>query len=247
MKDILTLWDIDGTLVNVYKYHTPAYQAAIKHIYGINISASEIEQNYGLPAREVVAIPVRKLGVAEEVIQAGLDKVFSIYAQQLEKGIKTASGDETVVLPGVIRFLEMIRYLDIPRGIVTGNIKQSGEAIIRAANLNQFFDPNINSYADNTTQRKDIVAAAIKKFRENYSVHDEAKIYVLGDTPTDVEAATSNGCISVAVIKNSNEADSSPGGDSYRQRKEIMEKANPDFLIDDFTAIEKFFSRMMID
>ena len=29
-KRILTLWDIDGTLLNIYKYHTPAYQKGIR-------------------------------------------------------------------------------------------------------------------------------------------------------------------------------------------------------------------------
>jgi len=80
MKEILTLWDIDGNLVNVYRYHTPAYQKAMELVYGVKPSFEEIENNYGLPAREVVAIPVRKFGINEEIISNALPEVSYAHA-----------------------------------------------------------------------------------------------------------------------------------------------------------------------
>ena len=247
MSKILTLWDIDGNLVNVYKYHTPAYQKAIEKVYGVKPSSQEIEHNYGLPAREVIAIPVRKFGINEEVIEKGIKEVFSIYSQELEKGIKITSKESEVILPGVLEFLEKIKSLNIPRGIVTGNIQKAGEAILKGSNLCDYFNSEINSYGDNVTYRYEIISTAINHARKKGFIEKDAKIYVFGDTPADVEAAKKNNCISVAVIKNSNNLDSSPGGKSYRKRKEALEKSNPDFLFDDYTNLEKMISFLKIN
>jgi beta-phosphoglucomutase-like phosphatase (HAD superfamily) len=79
MKDILTLWDIDGNLVNVYKYQTLAYQKAIQIVYGVRLPFQVIEENYGLPSREVVAIAVRRKGIDEEIIQERIEKTGRRY------------------------------------------------------------------------------------------------------------------------------------------------------------------------
>lgn len=247
MNNILLLWDIDGNLVNVYKHHNPAYQKAIEKIYGIKLSFQDIEQNYGLPAREVIAIPVRKKGVSKQIIKKGMNQAFSIYSEELEKRIKIASKGSEVILPGVLELLKKFKFLKIPMGIVTGNIKKAGEAIIKGSNLYDYFDPKINSYGDNVTHRYEIVSTAINQAKENGLIGDETKIYAFGDTPADVEAAKKNNCVSIAVIKNSNDKDSSPGGYSYHKRKESLEKSNPDFLFDDYTNLREIMSIMGIN
>lgn len=245
MNKILTLWDIDGNLVNVYNYHTPAYQKAIEAVYGVKPTFEEIEHNYGLPAREVVSIPVRKFGIDEETIQKGIEEVFSIYSNQLEENVKTASLD--VTLPGVLNFLKRIKSMNIPMGIVTGNIKKAGEAIIKGSNLYDFFNSKINSYGDKVNFRYEIVSAAINYAKEIGLADENTKIYVFGDTPADVEAAKKNNCISVAVIKNSNTEASSPGGLNYQRRRKALEESTPDFIFDDYTNLEEILVKIGIN
>ena len=244
MDKTLTLWDIDGNLVNVYKYHTPTYQKAMEAVYGVRPSLEEIEENYGLPASEVVAEPIRKFGIDESVIQEGIGDVLSRYSEQLEEGIKASS--EKIVLPGVSELLRKINSLGIPMGIVTGNIRKAGEAIINGSNLDGFFDPRINSYGDHASYRHEIVRDAINRTRRFSLIEESAQVYVFGDTPADVEAAKENDCISIAVIKNSNELDSSPGGESYSKRKEALKKSDPDFLFDDYTNLGEILVAMGI-
>ncbi len=237
MKDTLTLWDIDGNLVNVYKFHTPSYQKGIETVFNVTLSLEEIEKNYGKPSNEVIAIPLRKKGIKEEVIQQGLNKVWKIYSNNLLKGIKESNND--VILPGVSKLLDEIKNKNIPMGIVTGNIKKAGEAIIKATDLEHYFDKRINNYAENVKNRTEIVSNAIKAAKENNIITENAKIFVFGDTPSDIKAAKENNCISIAVIKNSNTQNSSPGGDSYNQRKAQLIKAKPDYLFDDYTNTNK--------
>ncbi|MBI2110504.1 HAD family phosphatase, partial [Candidatus Woesearchaeota archaeon] len=136
MRKILTLWDLDGNMVNVYRHHTPSYQSAIKSVYDIKLLLEEIEANYGKPASEVVAIPLRSKNVPEEKIQDGLQRTFQIYANQLEKRIRSSGNDGIApVLPGVINLLERLVAENIPRGVVTGNIRLAGETILKATDL----------------------------------------------------------------------------------------------------------------
>jgi phosphoglycolate phosphatase-like HAD superfamily hydrolase len=238
MKNILTCWDIDGTLVNVYRYHTPSYQQAIKKVWGVEPSFAEIEANYGLPASEVIAVPLRGYQVSEPDIQAGMEQAFALYATSLEQKIRAASAnpeEQKIILPGVIALLDMLKALDIPRAIVSGNIRRSGEAVIKGAGLDSYFDPRISSYADNITERSKIVQNAIRLATENRQINSRARVFVFGDTPADIKAARECGCTSLIAIKNSNDSDSSPGGKSYLQRKELLRDAHPDFLFDDWT------------
>jgi phosphoglycolate phosphatase-like HAD superfamily hydrolase len=192
-----------------------------------------------LPAKEVVAIPARDLGVSEDEIARGLEKVFSVYATELENRIRLSSQSSGVVLPGVVHLLQKIAALRTPMGIVTGNIRRAGEAVMKGSNLYRFFDTRINSYADDVSTRAEIVSNAIHSAERTGLIDKRARIYVFGDTPSDVEASKANGCVSVAVIKNSNDADSSPGGNSYRERRVLLEASKPDFLFDDYTDAEK--------
>lgn len=244
MKKPLTLWDIDGNLVNVYRYHTPAYQGAIRKAYGVEVPLEEIESNYGLPASEVVAIPVRKRNIPETKIQRGLERVFSLYADELEKTLRTANDS---VLPGVRDVLEALKRAQVPRGVVTGNIKKAGEAVLRGTDLYGFFDSRINSYADGISERYLIVSAAIQAARENQIIEDDAKIFVFGDKPADVEAARKNSCISVAVMRDSLGSESSPGGGTYIKRKKSLEQSHPDYLIDDYTNTSQILSLLGIE
>lgn len=246
MNNILTLWDIDGNLVNVYKYHTPAYQKAIETVFGIKLSFTEIETNYGMAAREVVAMPLRKKGVDEKRIQSGIEQVLAIYSEQLETGIKMAQKSK-VILPGVLALLQKLKEKSIPMGLVTGNIKKAGEAIVKGSNLYDYFDSRVNSYGDKVTQRSKIVLNAINSAKKNGIITNNARIYVFGDTPSDIEAARENNCISVAVIKNSNSDESSLGGDSYHRRRAILLESKPDYLFDDYTNLEKILSILKIE
>jgi len=239
----LTLWDIDGNLVNVYEHHTPAYQNAIEAVYRVHVELSEIEANYGLPAKEVVAIPVRERGVREKVIQKGMEDVFERYSGKLGESIRRASKTSHVVLPGVTELLERIRSMGT-MGIVTGNIRRAGETIIESCGLDCYFDPILSSYADDASRRSEIVSNAIESARSIGRIDLSSRILVFGDTPSDVEAAKENGCVSIAVIKNSNDPSSSPGGKDYIKRRALLEESEPDFLFDDYTDIEGIVSRL---
>lgn len=247
MENLLVLCDIDGNLVYVTKHHTLGYQKAIEEVYGIKLTFPDIEANYGRPARDCIEMPLREKGMPEEIISQNSDEVLQIYAKYLERGIRKASRESDVTLPGAIDMLKMIKSYGIPLGVVTGNIRIAGEAVLRGTSLYNLFDARINSYSDFASNRHEIVSNAIRSARELGLIDCSARVYVTGDTVHDITAARINKCISIAVIRNSNDEECSPGGRIYSQRKEILEKAQPDYLLDDYTDIEKIMSILGIE
>lgn len=241
MENILTLWDIDGNLVNVYSHHTPAYQKTFMEIFGLKTSVELIEETYGLPAWDVITNPLRKSGIDEETIKKKYSQLMDTYFKHISESMNKEDSS-SIVLPGIVPLLEKLRLMDIPMGIVTGNLKRTGEAILRAGRLIEYFDHDIRSYGDVEKERAQIVKNAIESAKKKGLVNDSTKIFVFGDTPSDVKAAKANNCISIAVIKNSKEEDSSPGGEEYKKRKALLEDANPDYLVDDYTDTEQILS-----
>lgn len=213
-----------------------------KKAYSILISRQNIESYFGYPARENIALPLKDWGLGESLIQKNMRARLSFTSTYLKQEVKTASENSNVVLPGVLGLLEKIKSLDIPIGIVTGNLKENGEEIIECSNLSEFFDSRINTYSDGMPNRFKIVSTAIKRAKDRGIIGKCAKIYVFGDSPSDIKATRENGCISIAVIRNSNDLDSSLGGDVYNSRKEILEKAKPDFLLEDYTDLGKIIA-----
>lgn len=241
-EKFLTLWDIDGNLVDISKYQALADQKAIEKIFGVKPTFIEIEKNFGKPTKEVLAIPLRKYGISEKDIQENMNKMLELQANQLIEEIKNIDKNSGILLPGVIGILEKLKELQIPMNIVTGNIKLVGEGIIDEINLSKYFDSRINSYGDNINQRSEIISNAIKKAIKSKIIDKKSKVYVFGDTPEDVIAAKKNNCISIAVIKNSNSPESSPGGESYKKRKKALKKSRPDFLLDDYSDYKKIIA-----
>ena len=240
-NNILTLWDIDGNLVNVYKCHTSAYCLAIKQTFGVKLTKQQIEINYGLPANDVIINPLVKLGFSRRVINKSIKQALLIYANELKVQIKKLS-IEKANLPGVKKLLTLICKQKILTGIVTGNIELAGKNILTATNLDKFFSPKINSYGDNITYRHQIVAKAVNNAKKLKKINNQTKIFIFGDMPADIESAKKFNYTSIAVIKNSNNSNSSPNGPEYKKRKKILIKAEPDYLLDDYTDTKKILS-----
>jgi phosphoglycolate phosphatase-like HAD superfamily hydrolase len=238
MRKILTLWDIDGNLVNVYKYHTPAYQNAMQKVYGVMPQASDVEKNYGYPAREVVAIPIRKFGINETIIQQGIDRVLELYGAELQKGIESAKAKE-YILPGVEDLLKKLKSLNIPMGIVTGNIRVAADAILYGSGLYIYFDPDLNSYADDVLDRGQIVLSSINAANRKGIKVLADDVFVFGDMPIDITAAKQNGCRSVAVVRNTVGKESALNGLNYLSRKEQLASLHPDHIFDDYTELNQ--------
>jgi len=231
MENVLTLWDIDGTLVNVFKYHTPAYQMAIKKVMGVDVPLVDISKNYGKPSALTIYLTLKEKGVSEKDIEGNVELILEVYAKQLLENLKNETED--VALPGVRDMLDELRLRKVPMGIVTGNIEIAGKAILKATGMEKYFD--VQSFGDNKDHRKEIVQEAMNSAKEQGLLMEDTKIFVFGDTPSDVEAAKQNGCVSVAVVRDAVDCDE----EHISKRRKELQESQPDYILEDFSDISK--------
>ena len=101
------------------------------------------------------------------------------------------------VLPGAEQTLRSLGATGAMLGLVSGAMEGAARTKLMPGNLNRFFV--FGAYGSDSPDRAELTRFAVDKAMR---LHDEltpAQVYVVGDTPRDVDAATAAGTISVGV------------------------------------------------
>jgi phosphoglycolate phosphatase-like HAD superfamily hydrolase len=102
------------------------------------------------------------------------------------------------VLPGVPERLRQLSHDGHLLGIITGNGDGAAHIKLARGDLNRWF--TFGAYAGAGLRRSDIVRPAVERAEAAVGRNvPNTEIYVLGDTPLDIEAAHEVGCTAIAV------------------------------------------------
>jgi len=214
---LLWLFDIDGTLVEVNDLHLLAHKASFKEIMDLNPSESVLKRNFGLPGKKYREAILSELGIRDFSKIPLLEEKFNqhLINEVIKKDIQP--------LKGVVDFLEYLTGKENNKvGIITGNREDGGTAILKKANLLQYF--SVFGF-DKGKSREEMLSELIT-LNPNY------KTIVIGDTDKDVNAGKFNHCITVAVATGS------------RTFKEL-ERETPDVLLRSFEEYSKIISNRL--
>ncbi|MGI4979435.1 MAG: HAD family hydrolase [Janthinobacterium lividum] len=99
------------------------------------------------------------------------------------------------VLPQVPEVLQHLRANGALLGVATGNLRDIGRTKLQHCDLLKHFD--FGGYSDDFEFRKHVFAAALVQART--LVGEQAAVCVVGDTPSDVQAAHANGLPVIAI------------------------------------------------
>jgi phosphoglycolate phosphatase-like HAD superfamily hydrolase len=170
------------------------------------------------------------IGVVEQVardygITLDRDKtrrLFELLPQYLDSNLKHVPPE---VFPGVESFLERVsRHWNL--GLVSGNIRACAYLKLKHGGISRYFS-DIGGFGDDDGDRVRMAALALKR-----AGHPE-KAFLLGDTPSDIEAARANGMRSVAVCNGQFDRDT-------------LEPERPDIIVDSFEDAEHLFSELEV-
>lgn len=192
----LILFDLDGTLVDVFKYHISSYMDMFKTVYKVEIKESDLTKNFGLPQRDVITDPLKKKHLKEKIIKRNLEKAVQTYFSILKEKIPEGS---VTILPGVKPLLKKLLSEDYTLGIVTGNPIKIGSLILNKTNLYSYFP--IKAFYDQTIkEREDIIKKAVKIAKNKYYLEEkDYRVIVFGDSVHDLKAAKKAGCTGIGV------------------------------------------------
>jgi len=188
---IVLFWDIDGTLLTTAKAGVPAWEAAVKEATGKDFQLSSIRVP-GLTDFQIAARTFELLGVPIEGDVLG--RMVSRYEDMLPSTLPLKQGR---VLPNVREILDALdRRPDVRSYLLTGNTRRGARAKLTHYDLLKYFSDG--AFAEDQGLRATIATRAIELARRSGEV-DLRHVYVIGDTPYDVEAANAIGVKTIAV------------------------------------------------
>ena len=160
MASKLVLFDLDGTLVELWDVHVNAYEATFRKLYGIpNV---DFREKYipGTSPEELIFDVLKNRGYDESFIKPKIHFVRKV----LEKNYVKAFEKRRVkveVLPGVKSVLQELAKRNILCGIVSGNYLSIVTLAINKAGLQKYFAFIVS--ANDSRDGRERITAAIKR------------------------------------------------------------------------------------
>ena len=192
-RPIVVLFDIDETLVHTGGSGGRSWKMAFNDLYGIpadigaHTSAGETDPQV---ARATFKGVLHREPTADE-----LSHLYARYLMHLADDIVVS--EHYRVLPGAEQTLIQLAEAGVILGIVSGAMEGAARTKLVPANLNRFF--LFGAYGTDSPDRAELTTIAIGKAAR---LHDEltpAQVFVIGDTPHDLDAAHTAGAVAVGV------------------------------------------------
>lgn len=212
----LYLFDIDGTLitsggagVTSFTEAVRAYCGGITPLDGINFAGNT------------------DTGIARSVLQsAGMEATEAAVMGLLDAYLAILPGrmgqHDGRLLPGITPLLERMKQRDdCVLALLTGNLAAGAEVKLSHYGVWHYF--GFGAFADDHHVRNELgPVAQARAFEEHGEDFPPERIYVIGDTPRDIECGKAFGAMTVGVA-------------TGHYSREELSSHSPDFLFDDFS------------
>jgi len=208
------LFDIDGTLLNSGGAGQHAMEAVLLEEFGCELPAV-----FDIPAA----------GRTDRAITHDLLELFGLpshddshlrfhdaYVSRLPEALAQRKG---TVLPGIARILEHLQRLESAQvGLLTGNYRRGADAKLTHYGLDRFF--RFGGFGDRHLHRNDVARDALQDACRFLNVQiDPEHVWVIGDTPADIECARAIGARVIAVC-------------TGMYKHDELAELQPDFLVE---------------
>jgi phosphoglycolate phosphatase-like HAD superfamily hydrolase len=188
---IVLFWDIDGTLLTTARAGVPAWEEAVREVVGHDFQLSSF-RIAGLTDYQIAVRTFEMLGV--DATEETLRRMVRRYEELLPESLPRRQG---CVLPNVREILELLdRRADVRSYLLTGNTRGGARAKLAHYDLFKYFPDG--AFAEDASERSVIAARALDLARRAGPIDDRA-VFVVGDTPHDIQCADAIGARTVAV------------------------------------------------
>jgi len=196
----LLLFDIDQTLINTGGAGLRGLNRACRKLFGLEGAMDGISPHGKTDPAIVREILSRKLG-SQTPTNADIANVLDSYISFLKEEVYTSTTYR--VLPGVQSLLDQIVARgDVLVGLATGNIELGARIKLERGGLNPYF--SFGGFGSDSEDRAELVRKAAEKANhKNGSSILASNIFVIGDTPLDIDAGNRAGFKTVGVATGS--------------------------------------------
>ena len=181
-------WDLDGTLLTTGRAGLFAFEEGLEEVTGARVDLRELSTP-GLTDAGVAALVLERAG--ERADPERIDAVLRAYERRLPASLSRRQGQ---VLDGVRELLEDLEGRpDVRSYLLTGNTPPGARAKLAHYGLESFFPNGEGAFCVDHGSRIDIARRALPLAK------DAESVYVIGDTPADVECGKAIGARTIAV------------------------------------------------
>lgn len=227
----LLLFDIDGTIVELQDGHGPkghryAIKVCIEKTYGTDSYAPKLTHS-GLTDKQIIFHELKLRGLKDIEIKLKLKQCMNVMVD----AFKNYDNSNLVAIEGIKELLEELSHKEnVLIGLLTGNVEEIAYEKMKLLGLRDYF--KVGSFgSDPHEKRSDLVDVAKEKAEKLGHKIDE--IYVIGDTPRDIQAGKEANVKTIAVATGTSS-------------KDELKKYNPDYLLEDFKNTEEFMKTIGI-
>ena len=189
---IVLFWDIDGTLLTTGRAGMFAWEDSLRELTARDFDGSNF-RTAGMTDYQIAQRTLELVGV--EASAATVERFLRRYEELLPASLPRRQGR---VLDNVREILEHLRdgRPDVRSYLLTGNTRAGARAKLAYYGLDEFFADG--AFAEDTGARATIAARALDLARRTGPVGDET-VFVVGDTPHDIECAKAIGARTIVV------------------------------------------------
>jgi phosphoglycolate phosphatase len=176
------LFDIDGTLLNSRDaVHYFAFHNAVREVLGREITIDGVPV-HGNTDPGIVRAALRLAGMDDPAIDASMGQIVDRMGTEVERNREGLRPELCPAIPELIEYLTSSGKL---LGAASGNLEIVGWLKLQKAGLCDLFAFGSFSFPRQT--RAEIFAHGVALARQ--CLGEPATVYVVGDTPSDIEAA----------------------------------------------------------
>lgn len=188
----ILFWDIDGTLITTGRAGMFAWNDSVQEVTGRAFDLRVELRTAGLTDYQIAVRTFELIGVTPEADL--IARLVRRYEELLPASLPLKAG---YVLPNVRDILESCHgRSDVRSYLLTGNTRGGARAKLTYYGLMDFFPDG--AFAEDHGDRSSIARRALELARRAGPVADE-RIFVIGDTPHDIECAKAIGARTIAV------------------------------------------------
>ena len=221
----LLLFDIDGTLITSGGAGEAALKDAMRSRFGVEEDLAGIILAGATDAR-IARELLEKHGIA--VSSENVAALLDTYLGHLSDRIGRHDGK---LLPGIVPLLNVLSQReDAVLALLTGNVSRGAEIKLTHYGVWDFFE--FGAFADDHHDRNELGkfarARALERHGEEFP---PSRIYVIGDTPKDIECGRAIGACTVAIAT------------GHYSAAELKDHS-PDFLFEDLSDTDRVVSHL---
>lgn len=188
-------WDIDGTLLTTGRAGVFALEGACEAVSGRATDLQSLKTD-GLTDHQIAVQILRHAGVRPD--DAAVRRFIDVYESLLPSCLPRRQGRVLAGVHDVLAYFHGSRR-DVRQMLLTGNTPAGARAKLTHYGLWNYFDGG--AFSQDTGARATIALRALEEVRTRFpqDAVDPRRLFVIGDTPHDVQCAAAIGARSIAM------------------------------------------------